>query len=273
MYVDFLNRAPIIKVVLYTSNESRSILASLSLSICPASPRFIPGRFCVTQKKMLNQTFVSSCTYATCSVEEYGQVSYIPSLAGNLLYLSIFAICLLVQCFFGVRYRTWGYLFGMFAGLVLEILGYIGRVQLHYNVFSQNKFTNYVIGTTIAPAFFSASIYLCLARIIFAYGNDLSPLRPQTITLIFICCDVVSILLQSIGGPITATANTLKQHNTGVHITIAGLATQVASMTVFIYLCSHFSWNVWTQPGKLNPSNKPLRTSLRFRVFVCCEFI
>jgi hypothetical protein len=29
---------------------------------------------------MLNDTFIESCTYSTCSVEEYGQIRYIPSI-------------------------------------------------------------------------------------------------------------------------------------------------------------------------------------------------
>ena len=220
---------------------------------------------------MLNQTFVETCTYATCSVKEYGQLEYIPSLAGNVFYLSIFALSLLGQCILGIRYRTWGYMFGMFGGLALEILGYIARIQLHYDVFSQQKFTNYVIGTTIAPAFFAMSIYLCLARIIFVYGNDLSPLRPYIITITFVCCDVVSILLQAIGGSTTATANTLKQHNNGVHITIAGLVSQVVSMTVFVYLCSHFAWKVWKHPHRVNVGHETLRNSSWFRGFLWCK--
>jgi hypothetical protein len=220
---------------------------------------------------MLNQTFVKTCTYATCSVEEYGQMNYVPTLAGNALFLGLFGLALLCQCLLGIRYRTWGYLFGMFGGLVLEILGYIGRVQLHYNVFSQNKFVNYVIGTSIGPAFFSASIYLCLARIISVFGTDLSPLKPRTITCVFIFCDFISILLQSLGGSITASADTWDNHQLGIHIMIAGLASQVASMTVYVSLCLRFAWNVWKDPSKRNPNSEDLRESLKFRAFLYGE--
>lgn len=194
---------------------------------------------------MLNQTFVDSCTYATCSVNEYGQIRYIPSLAGNVFYLAFFALLLLCQCALGIRYRTWGYLVGLFCGLVLEILGYVARIQLHYDVFDKNKFTTYVIGTTIGPAFFSASIYLCLARIISVFGSELSPLKPRTITCAFVFCDFISLLLQALGGSITATANTLNHHQMGIDIMMAGLASQVASMTVFTFICIVFACHVW----------------------------
>ena len=193
---------------------------------------------------------------------------YIPTLAGNVFFLALFGLALLWQCILAIRYRTWGYLFGMFGGLVLEILGYVGRVQLHYNVFSEPKFVNYLIGTSIGPAFFSASIYLCLARIISVFGTHLSPLKPRTITCIFIFCDFVSILLQTLGGSITGSATTLDKHQLGIHIMIAGLASQVASMTIYVCLCLQFAWNVWKNPSIRNPNTKQLRESWKFQGFL-----
>jgi hypothetical protein len=130
---------------------------------------------------MLNDTFIESCTYATCSVEEYGQIRYIPSFDGNAFYPALFSLFLICQLFMGIRYRTWGYLTGMFRGLILEILAYVAGIQLHFDVFDQNVFiTMYLIGTTVGPAIFSASIYLCLARIIPVYGSDLMTVTPRT---------------------------------------------------------------------------------------------
>jgi RTA1 like protein len=222
---------------------------------------------------VLNDTFIENCTYETCSVEKYGQIRYIPSLDGNALYLVLFSIFLICQLWMGIKHRTWGYLLGMFGGLVLEILGYVARIQLHYDVFDQNVFTTYLIGTTIGPAFFSASIYLCLARIIPVYGSNLMPLSPRTITVAFVCCDVVSLLLQAIGGAMTAIADTDSSMQTGINIMIAGLASQVASMTVFVYLCLHFAWNLRQNPSRRNPSGIDLRGSRRFRIFLYCEFL
>jgi hypothetical protein len=44
------------------------------------------------------------------------------------------------QVFFGIRYRTWGFLGCLIGGLILEILGYVARVQLHYNPFRKGPF-------------------------------------------------------------------------------------------------------------------------------------
>lgn len=83
------------------------------------------------------------CTLSTCSLLQ-AHYDYVPSLAGNALYLALFAIFLAAQMGLGIKHRTWGFMVGMFGGLVLEILGYVGRVQMHYNPFTSNPFLLYV---------------------------------------------------------------------------------------------------------------------------------
>lgn len=136
------------------------------------------------------------------------------------------------------------------------------------DVFDQNTFTIYFIGTTIGPAFFSASIYLSLARIIPVFGADLMPFAARTITFAFMFCDFVSLLLQAIGGAMTATASTPDTLQTGINIMIAGLASQVASMSVFVFLCLHFSWNIRKSPTRVNTNSKDLRSSSKFQRFL-----
>merc|ERR1711939_1173666 len=45
-------------------------------------------------------------------------------------------------------------------GLVLEVIGYIGRILLHNDPFNDDNFLMYLVTLTIAPALLSASIYL-----------------------------------------------------------------------------------------------------------------
>lgn len=79
------------------------------------------------------------CTLATCSLLQ-AHFQYVPTLAGNALYIAIFALLLLVQIFLGIRYHTWGFLGGMIGGMILEVIGYVARVQMHYNPFTSNPF-------------------------------------------------------------------------------------------------------------------------------------
>ena len=81
----------------------------------------------------------NNCTLSTCPIG-LAEVEYDPSLGGNAFYATIFAILLLAQIFFGFIYRTWVFLAGLGGGLVLEVVGYAGRIQLHFNLFYKNSF-------------------------------------------------------------------------------------------------------------------------------------
>lgn len=147
------------------------------------------------------------CTLALCDLT-LAHVDYIPSLAGNALFAVVFAGCFLVQLVLGIKYRTWGFMAATTIGMVTEVIGYIGRIMMHNNPFSKDNFLIYLVTLTIAPAFLSAAIYLCLARIVVVYGEERSRIRPRTYTVLFCSCDFLALLLQAIGGAIASIANT-----------------------------------------------------------------
>lgn len=67
-----------------------------------------------------NQTLILNpdlCTLQTCDLS-LANFTYIPNLAGNALYLAIFAILFFVQLGLGIRYRIWGFMCAMLLGLV-----------------------------------------------------------------------------------------------------------------------------------------------------------
>ena len=125
--------------------------------------------------------------------------------------------------------------------------------------------SSYLICLTIGPTFLSAALYLCLARVIVVYGAQLSRFQPRTYTVTFISCDFASLVLQSIGGGITATAGDQSISNAGVHIMVAGLALQVFSLVVFMFLCLEFAW--YARDARKDERFVDLRRTGAFRVF------
>ncbi|KUJ21592.1 RTA1-domain-containing protein [Mollisia scopiformis] len=192
-----------------------------------------------------------------CPLDTYEQAwfNYVPSLPGNALYEGIFALLLLTQLGLGFRYKTWGFSLGMVLGLILEVTGYIGRIELHYNPFKKSGFLVYLVPLTMGPAFLSAAIYLCLSRIVVLYGTRLSRFSPRTYTITFISCDIFSLVLQAIGGGMASTSNSQSSLHTGEHIMVAGLSFQVASLLLFIGLCTDFAFAV-RRAGISNSANK-----------------
>ncbi|KAB8069458.1 RTA1 like protein-domain-containing protein [Aspergillus leporis] len=185
------------------------------------------------------------CTLETCPLD-WALVRYLPSVSGNALYMALFVPMFVVQIICGVRYRTWSYLVGMSGGLLLEIIGYGGRLLLHSNPFNFSAFLQYLICLTIGPAFITAAIYICFARVIVVYGPTVSRIKPKTYARIFITCDLLCLILQAAGGAITATAGQEQDslRHIGVNVMIAGLASQVVSLGAFTALCIDYIWRL-----------------------------
>lgn len=84
------------------------------------------------------------CTLCTCPLKVdgilIGMMEYVPDLGGNIFFSVLFGICLLFQLYLGFRNKTWGYLIGMGGGLILEVVGYIGRILLRDTMFEDTYF-------------------------------------------------------------------------------------------------------------------------------------
>ncbi|CZR62987.1 related to RTA1 domain protein [Phialocephala subalpina] len=173
------------------------------------------------------------CTLDTCPLS-MGIVHYDPSLFANTFYLTYFGVILIVQVLQTWRFRAWSFSIPVMSGLILEIVGYAGRIQMHYNPFDPNPFLIYLVCLTIGPVFFSAAIYLTLSRIIVHYGVRYTWFTPKRTSIIFMSCDFVALVMQAAGGAIADTADTKRASNQGVHILVAGLAFQVLSLLFFV---------------------------------------
>ncbi|EFY94485.2 RTA-like protein [Metarhizium robertsii ARSEF 23] len=206
------------------------------------------------------------CNVDTCSLS-YAQVQYQPSESGNLTYLIIFAVLLLAQSVLGIIYRTWGFSIAMVLGLVLEVIGYVGRLQMHNDPFKMDPFLIYLICLTIGPAFLSAAVYLSLSRLIVVHGAYLARFAPRTYTIIFVTCDVVSLALQATGGAFAATDGDSNLKHTGVNVMIAGLSFQVASLWTFIILSGDFGWRLRGLNGVQEQKASKLRMSTMVKAF------
>ncbi|KAL1962951.1 hypothetical protein VTN77DRAFT_9047 [Rasamsonia byssochlamydoides] len=209
----------------------------------------------------------STCTLETCPII-LANIRYVPSLAGNATYLAIFMFLLIVHIFLGIRWRTWGFLAGMVGGLILEVIGYGARIGMHNNQFIKPPFFAYLITLTIAPAFLSASIYLCLGRIVTVYGAHLSRFKPRTYSVVFVTCDIISLILQAAGGAIAASGGAPDDEKLGEHIMLGGLIFQVVSLVLFSVLCLEFALRVKKAPTQRNPVFTYVTGTFKFKAFL-----
>ncbi|KAL4993619.1 RTA1 like protein-domain-containing protein [Aspergillus recurvatus] len=198
-----------------------------------------------TQVSVPAPTITAPCTPETCPLD-WALIRYFPNLAGNVLYLVLFAIMLLAQLCQGLRFRTWSYLALMTCGTLLEVIGYGGRLLLHSNPFNFSAFLQYLICLTIAPAFVTAAIYLSFGRVIVIYGERFSRLKAKSYAKIFVSCDILCLVLQAAGGAVTATAGRDQDslRRIGINVMIAGLAAQVVCLGAFMVLVGDYAWRL-----------------------------
>ncbi|KIW18800.1 hypothetical protein PV08_03089 [Exophiala spinifera] len=200
----------------------------------------------------------ANCTISVCPVELsiYG---YRPSLPLSISLIALYGVCGFVQIALGWRYKTWGYMSAMLLGCIDEILGYVGRILMYKNPWNHGGFIMQIVLITIGPVFFSAAIYVMLSQIVTYISPKHSRFDPRLFYYIFIPCDIVSLILQAIGGAMSSTSD--GSSSAGVNIALAGLAFQVATLVAFVAMTVDYfvrSREVW----------RSAHLPLKFKVFV-----
>lgn len=194
---------------------------------------------------------------------------YAPSLGVTIFLIVIFAILTIGHTVVGFKYRTWTFVVAMALGSMLEAIGYGGRVLLHEDAYNDPGFKLQIVLLTFAPAFYAAGVYLMLKHLVITYGAEFSRLRPQRYTQIFISCDVLSLILQGLGGGLASAGDDGDSVlEAGNNIMIAGLAFQVFTLAVFALLCVEYFFSVWRNRDNLNSNTQQFRQTKRFRAFL-----
>lgn len=204
-------------------------------------------------------SLVQDCTKETCPIN-LTIYQYAPSLAANATFLALFGLSGLIHLGQAVANRRttspWTYSMPTVIGCIGEIIGYVGRIMEHFDPFSGNGFYIQICCLTIAPAFFTASIYFCLGDFVRLYdpNSQISRFKdPRIFAWIFIPCDIISLVLQAAGGGLAATSVEQGDNpDPGTDVMITGLAWQVFTLLIFIVLSLDFAFNIYRSRGSLD---------------------
>lgn len=69
---------------------------------------------------------------------------------------------------------------------------------------------------------------------------SLSRIKPHFISWIFIICDIISLILQALGGALSVVSTTKEDIDRGVDISLAGLIFQVVTLVTFCALFADY---------------------------------
>lgn len=145
------------------------------------------------------------CVPEHCPVSG-GFFLYRPSQPGNAVLLGMFALLVPVTLVFGYRSKTPLFASALTTGLVLEVLGFIGRILLFNNVADKSYFALSLVGTVLGPTFIAASLFLVLPQTVASSGLRATTIRPWYIGLGFGCLALIAGILEIIGAVFAAFA-------------------------------------------------------------------
>ncbi|KAL8832219.1 MAG: hypothetical protein Q9191_000389 [Dirinaria sp. TL-2023a] len=203
----------------------------------------------------------ANCTLAICPAS-YSVYQYRPTLGGNIAFLVLFALALLLHLVLGIKWRTWAFTFAISCGCIVEVIGYGGRIMLWQNPFSFSGFLMQIICITFGPTFYTAAIYLTLSKIIIYLGPQYARFSPKFYYWFFIPCDILSLVLQAIGGALSSDSS--GSNKTAVDVSVAGLSFQVFTLCIFIGLALEYA----VRYRRAAHAGEQRNVSPRFKIFV-----
>ncbi|KAK6498895.1 hypothetical protein TWF481_011466 [Arthrobotrys musiformis] len=212
---------------------------------------------------------ILDCNWDLCSVSD-SWFGYRPSLPMNATFLVIFTTAFTAHVFLALRYKTQGFGICMSIACFLEISGYAGRILAYTNPWSLPAFFVQINGVGLAPTFFAAAIYLCLTRIVIAYGAGISRVQPKVYTYFFVICDILSLVIQAPGGALSSvSASQGKPPTLGAYIGLSGICFQVLALSIWLGLAAEFALRCKKAgPGAWDSRYEKTRTSFRFKAFL-----
>ncbi|KAL7807298.1 RTA1 like domain-containing protein [Trichoderma gracile] len=171
---------------------------------------------------------------ALCPVEAT-VLGYYPNLGSGIFFAIVFGILTVGSLVLGIWKKTYTYAIGLSIGLLLEMLGYIGRIQLHSNPWNEGAFELQICAIILAPTFICVSIYLTLKHVAINLNPAASRIPPRWYPIIFLPADLSCLIVQAIGGGIAAAGGKTnrKLQESGNRAIIAGVALQVVVLVAF----------------------------------------
>ncbi|KAH6698508.1 RTA1 like protein-domain-containing protein [Leptodontidium sp. 2 PMI_412] len=169
--------------------------------------------------------------------------SYDPSFSAAVIFAILYTICCATTTFQYFWYQCWFWIFIIIASW-MEAIGYIARSVSVKDVHNRAAFIVQFLTIFLAPALMAASCYMAMGRVVLnvtpkAYCNATSLwVTPRYMTPVFVACDVISFLIQVVGGVSSVSNGSAKKR--GYTIMKIGLAVQLLAFGFFIVISFRF---------------------------------
>ncbi|KAH6879917.1 RTA1 like protein-domain-containing protein [Coprinopsis sp. MPI-PUGE-AT-0042] len=170
------------------------------------------------------------------------QYGYIPSRPVAVIFIILFALSTGAHLFQAIRpkSRTWFMLWTAVLCGVLEILGWGARLWAHYEPLASVPFQIQIVATIIGPTPLLAANFIIFGRIIRALGASYSRVTSRWYTIIFCSCDIISLVVQAVGGAIASMGDTHEEAERGGQIMLGGIVFQLIMIVIYCIMATEY---------------------------------
>ncbi|KAI0471308.1 RTA1 like protein-domain-containing protein [Xylaria cf. heliscus] len=196
-----------------------------------------------------------------------------PSLTANVVFLALFAVLIPVALVLGVKYKSLAFAIPIATGLVLEVLGYIGRLLLHNEPNSRAGSSMFLVGTTLGPTCIWAAVLLIAPRVVAVYGEEYYGWRPVWYLIFLSILTTASLILEFTGSVVLTVQDVPTVVDTGIQILLVGLAVLLVALVIFIVHAVFFVIALRKRQHGLDPKYSHIYTSNLFRASVSASSV
>ncbi|OSD03391.1 RTA1-domain-containing protein [Trametes coccinea BRFM310] len=184
---------------------------------------------------------VNGTVSPTQAADQQNFYGYVPNRDVCFIFVVLFSVSAAIHLFEAIYWRmSWLYATACFAG-VSEIVGWSARLWSSYSPLSQDPYIMQLCVTIIAPSPLVAALFILFGRISERLGAHYGRLTPLWYSIIFLTCDIISLVTQGVGGGIAGSSiNNQSDVDLGGNIMLAGIIFQLASITVFVILMMEY---------------------------------
>lgn len=169
------------------------------------------------------------------------QFGYVPTEWVCITLLSMFGISTIFHTVQAFHSRLWWLIPTAILCGFLELTGWSGRLWSSQNPFLNIPYIMQAVTLIIAPTPLVAANFILLGIIIRRLGPQYSRLTPRRYTIIFVSCDIISLLVQAIGGSLASgTQTSISQAKLGSNIALGGTLFQLVSVAVYLSCAAEF---------------------------------
>ncbi|KAF9027742.1 RTA1 like protein [Hymenopellis radicata] len=172
--------------------------------------------------------------------------NYVPSRTVAIIFVVLFAVSTTAHVGQAIFHRLWWAFPTICLAGVMEILGWSGRLWSSYSPSLNTPFQIQIVCTIMAPTPLVAASFLILGRIIHRLGPAFSRLSPRNYSIIFVSCDLISLIVQGIGGGIASAADNEADANKGGNVMLGGIVFQLVVITFYALFAAEFIWRYYT---------------------------